>query len=280
MRRPGRTAGLTLVELMIVAAIVAMIAGVLGSAVVSSSALSREVYVDDETIRAASTTIDTLADELSRAGRYTRSQAAVIPFGGLAGEAIEFQNRWADASSQAAFGLELPGGAGATPLFGSTWNAKHRLDWRIRAVFVAEATLPEAHTLGSFDINNDGDTSDTVTVGRMELRYFSSTTDASEVVGMRRALGGRTVRVVRDARNGTSGTDSEVRIFSRPNAVDLTTGAETSRRHLQVLADDGTPPPADPSVLINLRIVHNPVPDAMHRRMFRLVSVSRLSARR
>lgn len=286
--RAGRRAGLTLVEAAVAVGIVGLLTAVLAGALVTSTAVSRDVWVEEEVVRMAGRTVDTLADELSRAGRFTDAWDL-----SQQGDQLELQHRWCDQSGQVVHGAELPLRRPGEAPFGAEWADRHRAGWAVRAVWVAEGQpIREASPLGSVDVNGDGDTNDVVACGHIELRYYTGTLKsgaAIEQTGLRRQLGGGAVRIVQAA---FAGAATPRRLFARPPVTALATGVDTPRRHRVVRTEADTTPggpspeypevgaPADPSVQLDLRVVYNPVPTPGGQRQVRVLDAVRLVAKR
>lgn len=270
-----RRAGMSLVEVAIVVGIASVLALAVGGMVVSSAQVNQETWVENEVVSVAAQAADELAHALSQADRYTDAWDL-----SNTGDQLEFQALWTNDTLQPQVGALLA--------VADTDPSRRQLGWAVRALWVPEATLPER---GQIDIDGDGDTSDAVVVGRIELRYYDAPANAggSEVTVYRRRIGGGRVRFVREAYEGAP--TSPVRLFSRP-PVTSAAGVDTPRLGQVVRTNDevaaGGPSPdyphgfgePDPAVQLNLRVVYEPTPRRDGRVELHVFNVRRLVARR
>lgn len=302
-----RRAGFTLVEVVIVCAFAALFALFLMGAVRTSTLINRDTYVEGEVVEMATRTADELAGVISQADRLnncwdisnTRQVEGSSP---RAGDNLLFQHRWANDSLQPIFGARIRSGdplsfSGVAPV---------GTDWQIRAQWVEDTNVrypsPLSETAFNLDLNGDGAIDATpVRVGHMEVRYYSDAAATTEVVALRKVIGGGVVRVVRDAYQVVGGAVRPVVIFSRPPATWGEVDADAMGDVVRTEADTtpalpspeyarhntATPwvysaatGPADPAVQINLRIIYNPVPGAGGQAELHVMNLRRLVTRR
>ncbi len=262
-----RRAGLSIVELVVVLSITSIIALMIGAAIVTSTIVNRETYVENEVISVASRAADELARVLSQAERFVSATTLSAQ-----GDRLRFQARWSTPDGQPLHGIRLPDTA-STQL----------VDGYAEVRWVADgAGLNES---GQVDLNGDGDMTDNgagaVGLGRLEVLYFDGA--GTELPQYRTTIGGGPVRFVRrpcDV-NPPAATPAPIFIFSRPPAPSFPVAASNPEgyRMTQVVATDAETT-ADPAVQINLRVVHNPIPGSSGARELHLFNVRRVVARR
>lgn len=271
----ARRAGMSLVEVAIVCGIASILALAVGGMVVSSAQVNRETWVENEVVSVAAQAADELAYAVSQADRFTDAWDL-----SNLGDQLELQALWTNDTLQASVGALLPV-ADDSP-------SRRQPGWAVRALWVPEATLPER---GQIDINGDGDMTDDVAVGRLELRYYDAPANdgGTEATIYRRRIGGGRVRFVREAFDGAP--TRPVRLFSRP-PVTSAAGVDTPRLGSVVRTSDelaaGGPSPEypdgfgepDPAVQLNLRVVYEPTPRGDGRVELHVFDVRRLVARR
>lgn len=262
-----RRAGFSIVELVVVMAIASIIALVVGSAMVTSTLVNRETYVENEVVTVASRAADELARVLSQADRFVSASTLSAQ-----GDQLRFQARWSTADGQPEFGIRLPDTL-ATPLVDGTGEIR----------WVADGT--GMNESGQIDLNGDGDKTDNgvnaVGLGRLEVLYFNSA--GTELEQYRTTIGGGTVRFVRRPCDVTppATTAAPIFIFSRPPAPLFpvaVSNPEGLRMNEIVFTESETP--SDPAVQLNLRVVHNPIPGGDGSRTLHLFTVRRVVARR
>lgn len=284
LRRSSRRAGLSLVEMAVVAGLAGLFVVFLAGTVVTSTTMNRDTYVENELVDLANRTADEVAGAISVAGRFTDAFDL-----SAAGDQLEFQETWHDASFVRIYGVRLSAGA-LSP------GGVKRLVW------VQERTYAE--TAVRCDVDGDGfitaGSPGTIAIGRLELRTFVvSGSTRVEQTGMRRIFGGGSVRFVRNALALGS-----VKMFSRPpmyaNTATTMSLTETLRPTLVVRTSDdvaaGNPVvltgetaeaeytpfegQPDPAVQINLRIVFNPIPGPGGRPELHAMNVTRIATPR
>ncbi len=104
--RPTRRAGLTLLEVVIVTAIVAVLAIFLAGTIVTSTTMNRDTYIENEIVDLANRAADDMAGALAGAGRFTDCWdiSNVLAGGIVAGDVLEFQDVRTDASGNKIYG--------------------------------------------------------------------------------------------------------------------------------------------------------------------------------
>lgn len=265
MRR--RRAALTLVELVVVLAIASIIALVIGSAVVTSTLVNRETYVENEVVSVASGAADELARVLSQADRFVSATTL-----SALGDQLRFQARWSTADGQPEFGICLP-----DTLATRIVDGVGELRW------VADG--PGLNESGQVDLNGDGDMTDNgvnaVGLGRLEVLYFNAA--GTELEQYRTTIGGGNVRFVRrpcDV-NPPATVAAPIFLFSRPPAPEFPVAASNPEglRMTEIVRTEAESP-SDPAVQLNLRVVHDPIPGPGGARELHLFNVRRVVARR
>lgn len=194
--RPTRRAGLTLLEVVIVTAIVAVLAIFLAGTIVTSTTMNRDTYIENEIVDLANRAADDMAGALAGAGRFTDCWdiSNVLAGGIVAGDVLEFQDVRTDASGNKIYGARTVRRASDPNAF-SDYGVR-------RLVFIPERTYNEV----AFNLDIDGDglrTNTAVVVGRMELRTYLGSPpppaaqapfSTTEQQGLRVSFGGRTTR--------------------------------------------------------------------------------------
>lgn len=191
-RRRRRRAGFTLVEAVISLSLVAVVALLVGSALLTSSQVSSESYVENEVVSLAGRVLDEACDPLATATAITAAASD--------GSSVRVQHMWGQADGSTALGACL--------------SPRQRFPgWSVEVRWVADPVSINETTL-KLDWNFDGDISDTSTaLGHLETRVFDAPTGGTEQTSLRRQIGAARTRIV------SGGTGSPVRlIFSQAGA--------------------------------------------------------------
>lgn len=242
----SRRAGLSLVEVTIVTALVGVIAAYVGGVMLASSRLGRDAYVDNEVASLAERAVDQLAAVLGPAARITA----------VSNTSVTVQHEWDD---------DMDGVVEATDTDGTLEqglrmsanryivNGSLQVNWVDLNIDLSESGV-------GLDLNEDGDTSDLVDCGALEIVYLSaaSTAIVRTRIGSQLNLKGR-VFVLNPTfsrpETGTPGVDDDL-----DGLVDETT---TNQIRLFSTVGGSTILPTvatAKNLQLNFVVVHAPVP--------------------
>ncbi len=221
-RRPRRSAGFTLVEAVISLSLVAIVALLVGSALLTSSQVSSESYVEGEVVGLAQRVLDEACDPLTMATAITAAAAD--------GSSVRVQHTWGLADGSTALGAVLS-------------PSQRFPGWSVEVLWVADpVSISEPAT--KLDWNFDGDAADATTaLGHLEARVFDAPAGGTEQTRFRRPIGAARTRIV----SGGAGSPVQY-IFSQAGAptTPLTTGDTALQINLAIVHDpipgpDGKP---------------------------------------
>jgi hypothetical protein len=199
-----RRSGLTLVEAAIAASLVGLVALLVGSALLTSSQVSSESYVEGEVVGLATRVLDEATDPLATATAITEAD----------GLHVRVQHTWGLADGSTALGAVLSPG-------------QRFPGWSVELRWVADpVSISEPAT--KLDWNFDGDATDAATLlGHLELRVFDAPTGGTEQTHLRRPIGAARTRLV--AGGAASPASPVLNIFSRVGApASLVTTSDTA----------------------------------------------------
>lgn len=222
MTERRKTAGFTLVEAVVSLSLAAVVALLVGSALLTSSQVSSESYVEGEVVGLAGRVLDEACDPLATASAITAAAAD--------GSSVRIQHTWGQADGTTALGACLS----PTQRFPG---------WSVELLWVADPVSIDETTL-KLDWNFDGDISDTTTaLGHLETRVFDAPTGGTEQTRFRRQIGAARTRIV----SGGAGSPVQL-VFSQAGAAatPLVAGASALQINLAIVHDpipgpDGKP---------------------------------------
>lgn len=208
-----RRAGFTLVEAVISLSLVAVVALLVGSALLTSSQVSSESYVEGEVVGLATRVLDEACDPLATASAITAAAAD--------GSGVRVQHTWGLADGSTAVGACL--------------SPSQRLPGHsVEVLWVADPVSIDETTL-KLDWNFDGDLADATTaLGHLEARVYDAPTGGTEQTRFRRQIGAARTRIV----SGGAGSPVQL-IFSQAGApaAPLAAGAAALQLNLAIVHD-------------------------------------------